>query len=71
MPKNDFTTLISLRIENGTLKAVDKFCDKRLYLKRSSAINLALKKVFAYYEDEDIFNFLYLGKGLKSCDTKN
>ena len=71
MQKNHYTTLVSLRIENETLKAIDQFCGQRYYLKRSNAINLALKKVFALSEDKDTYDFLYLGKGLQPCDTKN
>lgn len=69
MPKNDYTTLISLRIENDTLKAIDKFCRQRYYLRRSNAINLALKKVFAHLDDAEIYDFLYMGKGIKSCEN--
>ena len=71
MTKNDYTTLVSLRLENVTLKAIDKFIDNRYYLKRSAVINQALKKVFAWNEDADIYDFLYNGKDLESCDTKN
>lgn len=65
MTKNDYTTLVSLRLENVTLKAIDKFVDHRHYLKRSAVINQALKKVFALNEDADIYDFLYCGKGLE------
>lgn len=66
MTKNDYTTLVSLRLENVTLKAIDKFIDNRYYLKRSAVINQALKKVFALNGDADIYDFLYNGKGLES-----
>ena len=62
MQKNDFTTLISLRIENSTLQAIDAFCYNHYYLKRSSVINQALKKIFALNEGRDIYDILYCGK---------
>lgn len=65
MANNHYTTLVSVRIENSTLKAIDKFCDCRYYLKRSAVINQALKKVFALNGDADIYDFLYNGTGLK------
>lgn len=65
MAKNDFTTLISIRVDNDTLKAIEKFCENRGYFNRSSIINQALKKVFVYHEYYDIYDFLYNGKELK------
>lgn len=71
MANNPYTTLVSVRIENSTLKAIDKLCDNRYYLKRSAVINQALKKVFALKDDKDIYDFLYNGGSIKQCDTKN
>lgn len=65
MQKNAHTTLVSIRLENVTLKAIDKFIDNRRYLKRSAVINQALEKVFAWNKDADIYDFLYNGKGLE------
>ena len=71
MTKNHYTTLVSLRIENVTLKAINQFCDNHYYLKRSGVINQALKKVFAENGGLNIYDFLYNGKSLESCATKN
>ena len=65
MANNPYTTLISVRLENRTLKDIDKFCDKRCYLTRSNVINQALKKVFQEYDDKDIYDFLYNDEPLK------
>lgn len=71
MTKNEYTTLISLRLENSTLKAINQFCDNHYYLKRSSVINQALKRLFAENEGINIYDFLYNGQNFKLCDTKN
>ena len=71
MPKNDFTTLISLRLENETLDAINKFSDRRLYYNRSSLINLALRQLFVNCNEQQVWDFLYLNLFPKSCDTKN
>lgn len=65
MTKNDYTTLVSCRIDNQTIKAIDKFCEKRSYLKRSSIINNALKRLFSEHDDRDIYDFLYGNLPLK------
>lgn len=59
MIKNNYTTLVSCRIDNQTLKGIDKFCEGRSYLKRSSVINDALTKVFRGKDDINIYGFLY------------
>lgn len=71
MTKNDYTTLVSIRVENVTLKAINQFCDNHYYLKRSSVINQALRRVFAENGGMNIYDFLYNGQNFKPCDTKN
>ncbi len=71
MTKNDFTTLVSIRIDNATLKDINKFCKNRYYVKRSAVINQALKKVFSLHGDKEIYNFLYYEGELKNDGTKN
>lgn len=71
MTKNDWTTLVSCRIDNQTLKAIDKFCDGHSYLKRSSVINQALLRIFRDSEGLSIYRFLYEKKQLIPCGTKN
>lgn len=65
MTKNDYTTLVSCRIDNQTIKAIDKFCEGRSYLKRSTVINQALNKVFRDNNDINIYDFLYHNQPLK------
>lgn len=65
MKKNDWTTLVSCRIDNKTIKAIDKFCEKRSYLSRSGIINMALKRIFSEHDDWDIYDFLYGNLPLK------
>lgn len=59
MTKNDYTTLVSIRIDNATLKAINQFCDGHYYLKRSSVINQALRRVFVDNGNLNIYDFLY------------
>lgn len=65
MKKNYYTTLVSCRIDNTTIKAIDKFKEGRDYLKRSSIINQALIRLFRDYDDKSIYNFLYHKEPLK------
>ncbi len=65
MTKNDYTTLVSCRIDNQTIKAIDKFCEGRPYLKRSGVINQALYKIFRDREGYEIYDFLYNNQPLK------
>lgn len=70
MPKNDFTTLISLRLENETLDAINKFFDGRRYYNRSSLINLALRKLFVNCNEHQVWDLLHTKLLPKPCDTK-
>lgn len=65
MTKNDYTTLVSCRIDNKTIKAIDKFCEGRSYLKRSSIINQALIRIFRDNDSLSIYRFLYEKQPLK------
>ena len=71
MTKNYFTTLISLRLENETLDAVNKFFDGRRYYNRSSLINLALRQLFVNCNEQQVWDFLHTKLLPKQCDTKN
>ena len=59
MTKNNFTTLVSCRIDNPTIKAIDKFCEGRPYLKRSGVINQALYRIFRGKSDVSVYDLLY------------
>ena len=65
MTKNNFTTLVSCRIDNPTLKAIEKFCEGRPYVSRSGVINQALYKIFRNREGYEIYDFLYNNRQLK------
>lgn len=66
MTKNDYTTLVSCRIDNQTIKAIDKFREGRSYLKRSGIINQALIRIFRDNDGLSIYRFLYEKKPLKN-----
>lgn len=66
MTKNNYTTLVSCRIDNPTLKAIDNFCSGHGYLKRSGVINQALTKLFRDYDVKAIYDFLYNRQPLKN-----
>lgn len=59
MAKNEFTTPVSIRLDNETLAAIDDFNEGRNYWNRSSTINLALRQLFVHCTKEQIFEFLY------------
>ena len=65
MQKNDYTTLISLRLENKTLNAINEFTKRHYYLKRSSVINQALQRLFVEHGYGNLYNFLYCKDDLK------
>lgn len=65
MAKNYYTTLVSCRIDNTTLKTIDKFREGRDYLTRSSIINQALIRLFRDYGERSVYDFLYDKKPLK------
>ncbi len=71
MTKNDFSTLISIRLENETLQAISKFCEGRRYYKRSTLINLALRQLFVNCNEQQIWNFLHTNLSPGSCVTKS
>lgn len=64
MTKNNFTTLVSCRIDNHAIKAIDKFIEGRTYLKRSSVINQALVRLFLEHDENEIYDFIYCKKPL-------
>lgn len=65
MANNNYTTLVSCRIDNKTLKAIDKFCEGRPYLKRSGVINQALYRIFRNNKDIGSYDLLYDKNPLK------
>lgn len=71
MTKNEFTTLVSIRFENETLQAINKFCEGRSYYKRSALINLALRQLFVNCNEQQIWNFLHTNLSPESCVTNH
>lgn len=65
MTKNDYTTLVSCRIDNQTIKAIDKFCEGRPYVSRSGVINQALMRIFRNNGYLKVYDFLYNNKPLR------
>lgn len=65
MEKNNYTTLISCRIDNKVMAKIDKFREGRRYLNRSGIINQALIRLFNEYGDREIYDFLYNRQPLK------
>lgn len=71
MPKNDFTTLVSVRLENETLQAISNFCEGRKYYNRSTLINIALRQLFVNCTEQQVWNFLHTNLSPESCVTKS
>lgn len=71
MTNNLFTKLISVRVENETLKAIDNYLVTRKYLKRSAVINMALRQLFVNCTEEQIYDFLWSNKYVQPCDTNH
>ena len=65
MANNPYTTLISCRIDNQTLKAIDNFCEGRPYFNRSGVINQALSRIFRENKDIGSYELLYDKNPLK------
>lgn len=57
MTKNHYTTLVSQRIENETLQAINKFKETHFYWSRSDIINIVLRRVFIEMDAADRWRF--------------
>ncbi len=71
MTKNQFTTLVSIRVDNDVCAEMEKWLQKQDFYTRSSVINLALRRLFMGCSDEMIWEFLHTNKFVQPCDTKN
>ena len=58
MEKNDFTTLVSCRLDNKTLAAIDKFCALHRFWNRSRVINFVLARMIRDKDSWSIYRFL-------------
>lgn len=65
MTKNNFTTLVSCRIDNETIKAIDNYDSDLRKMGRSYYINLALRRLFVDSSNKQIWEFLYTNLPLK------
>lgn len=50
--------LTSMRLDSDVLDAIDEFCEKNRYWKRSTAINSILAAVTKNFSTEDIYNMV-------------
>lgn len=64
MTENDWTKLISLRIDKKVLQAIDAYDKKHNAIGRSYYINLALRQLFINCSEEQIHDFLYTNRAL-------
>lgn len=71
MAKNQWTTLVSVRLENEVNKALEKYASKHEYYTKSYLINLALRQLFINCTADQIYDFLWTNKALQQCDSKN
>lgn len=71
MTENDWTKLISIRLDKSVIVAINKFMQRHTCSSRSSLINLILKQVLVGTNTEDVWDFIFYDKPLKPCDTKN
>lgn len=71
MARNQWTTQVSVRLENEVYDALEKFAAKQTYYSKSNVINLALRRLFMDCTDEQIYDFLWANKYVQPCATKN
>lgn len=71
MTENDWTKLISLRLDKSVIAAIDDFMQHHNVSSRSSLINLILRQVLVGTNAADVWLFLFYDKPLTPCDTKN
>lgn len=71
MAKNQWTTLVSVRLENEVNKALEKYASTQSYYTKSNLINLALRQLFINCTAEQIYEFLWTNKPVHPCGTKN
>lgn len=71
MTENDWTKLISIRLDKSVIAAMDKFMQRHNVYSRSSLINLILRQVLVGTNTENVWDFIFHDKPLKPCGTKN
>ena len=71
MARNQWSTQVSVRLENQVYNALDKYASKQRYCTKSYLINLALRQLFINCTDEQIYEFLWTNKPVQPSDTKS
>lgn len=71
MAKNQWTTQVSVRLDNEVNKALEKYASGHEYYTKSNLINLALRQLFLNCTADQIHDFLWTNKSVYPCDTKN
>ena len=71
MAKNQWTTQVSVRLENEVNDAIEKYASTQRYYTKSNLINLALRQLFVNCTDEQIYLFLWSNKYVQPCAIKN
>ena len=64
MEENNYTKLISVRLEKEVLQAIDEYDKSLTPMGRSYYINLALRQLFVNSSKEQIYEFLYTNQSL-------
>lgn len=71
MAKNQWTTQVSVRLENEVNDALEKYASTQKYYTKSNLINLALRQLFINCTAGQIHDFLWTNKEVYPCGTKN
>lgn len=71
MARNQWSTQVSVRLENEVYDALDKYARTQRFTTKSYLINLALRQLFINCTGEQIFDFLWSNKYVQPCGTKN
>lgn len=64
MTENNYTKLISVRLDKEVLQAIDEYDKSLTPMGRSYYINLALRQLFVNSSKEQIYQFLYTNQKL-------
>lgn len=71
MAKNQWTTQVSVRLENEVNDALERFASTQKYYTKSNLINLALRQLFINCTAGQIYDFLWSNKYVQPCDTSH
>lgn len=71
MAKNQWTTQVSVRLENEVNEALEKYVGTLRYCTKSNLINLALRQLFINCTADQIYQFLWTNRYVQPCDTSH